>query len=241
MNLGRNASYEDYARIDETRYPRTPEKIAEYWLEKYKESSDDSSSLLYEDDNIKLVAKDKPVYCSGWDGDGDDDTPDRNWIVLEANLTIKNPNVTYKGEETPLYNSIKDGKYYLAVIFEQSYEYVETYHDSGSYWDPPESDGYYEPSGDPYIPDGGGPELFNTTEEAISAVKNCGKNDYMWDQKGVVTDDSGDSIFSSIGDIEDIYKWCDEAPISDPDGVYPAYHQEQMDIEAKIDELRGKY
>ena len=234
MNLGKNASYEDYALLDESRYPRTDEKIAEFWLNKYKESKDEELSSVYEDDDIKILAKNKPIYCSGWDGDGDEDNPDYNGVVLETSVTVKKPD--------SLYSNIKDGVYYLAVKFAQSYEYVETYYDKGSYWNPPESDGYYEPSGGPYIPEEwAGPELFNTPEEAIKAVKDCNRHNCMYEMDGVITDNGGDSIFADIGEPSDIYNWCDEAPINDPDGVYPSYHQKQMDIEAKIDELSGKY
>lgn len=233
MNLGKNASYEDYALLDESRYPRTDEKITEFWLNKYKESKDEEFSSVYEDDDIKILAKNKPIYCSGWDGDGDEDNPDYNSVVLEVSVNVKKPD--------SIYSNIKDGIYYLAVRFAQSYEYVETYYDKGSYWTPPESDGYYEPSGEPYIPEEwAGPGLFNTAEEAIKAVKGCNRHNCMYEMEGVITDNGGDSIFADIGEPSDIYNWCDEAPINDPDGVYPSYHQKQMDIEAKIDELSEK-
>lgn len=232
----------DCKLLNESEHNKIEENIVDAWLEKYNESEDGGTALLHEDDNIKIVANNKPVYCSGWSGDGDEDSPDTNDVVLEVDVTVKNPNITYKDTEYPVYASLKDGKYYVAVTFAQSYEYVETYHDSGDYWNPPESDGYYEPSGDVYIPEEwAGPELFKNAEDAIKAVKNCNKHECLYEQDGVVTDDRGDPVFCNIGEPGNIYNWCDEAQVIDPSGVYPAYHQKQMEIEAKIDELCGKY
>lgn len=239
MNLGKNASYEDYARIDEARYPRTPEKIAEYWLEKYKESSDDGSSLLYEDDNIKLVAKNKPVYCSGW-SEGDEDNPGTNDIVIETQVTIKDPNIHESDEAYPFYTDIEDGTYYIAVIFSQTYSYIETYHSNGSYWDPPESEGYYEPSGDIFIDDMHGPELFKTKEDAINAIKSLGKNEWLWDKPGVILPQN-DTFFNYIGIPDNLENWCSDAPINDPDGVYDAYSRYQQDLEDRADEMYDRY
>lgn len=234
MNLGKSASYEDYASLNESKYPRTDEKIVEFWLNKYKENKDEGLSHIYEDDDIKILAKNKPIYCSGWSGDGNEDEPDYNSVVLEASVTVKKPD--------SIYSNIKDGIYYLAVTFAQSYEYIETHYDKGDYWNPPESEGYYEPSGDPYIPEEwAGPELFSSAEAAIKAVKSCNGHKCMYEMENVVTDNVGDSIFADIGEPDSIYSWCDDAPISDPDDVYSSYHRKQMDIEAKIDELRGKY
>lgn len=234
MNLGKNASYEDYASLNESKYPRTDEKIVEFWLNKYKESKDEGLSNIYEDDDIKILAKNKPIYCSGWSGDGNEDEPDYNSVVLEASVTVKKPD--------SIYSNIKDGIYYLAVTFAQSYEYIETHYDKGDYWNPPESEGYYEPSGDPYIPEEwAGPELFRSAEAAIKAAKSCNSHKCMYEMENVVTDNVGDSISADIGAPDSIYNWCDDAPICDPDEVYSSYHQKQMDIEAKIDELREKY
>ncbi len=240
MNLGKNASYEDYAVLDESKYPRADEKIAEFWLKKYKESRKEPG-LVHEDDNIKIVAEEKPIYCSGW-SEGDDSTPGKNDVVLKVNVTVKNPIMTFNGHECNVYGDLKDGIYYLAVTFSQKYDYVETYSSRGSYWDPPESDGYYEPVGEVYIDDDGteGPELFKTAEEAIKAVKLTGKED-LYKQPGVVTIDRGDSVFCNIGEPDYIMDWCDEAPVHDPSGVYDSYHQHMMDLEARAEEIRGKY
>lgn len=234
MNLGKNDSYEDYASLNESKYPRTDEKIVEFWLNKYKESKNESLSNIYEDDDIKILAKNKPIYCSGWRCEGSEDEPDYNSVVLEASVTVKKPD--------SIYSNIKDGIYYLAVVFAQSYEYIETHYYKGDYWNPPESEGYYEPSGDPYIPEEwAGPELFKSAEAAIKAVKSCNSHKCMYEMENVVTDNVGDSISADIGEPDSIYSWCDDAPISDPDEVYSSYHRKQMDIEAKIDELSGKY
>lgn len=79
----------------------------------------------------------KVVYEDGWSDDLDKYDCSTNRVIVE--IDVKNANPKYKDFE-----KIK----FLSIKYRQEYQYVETQYTPATHWDPPDSEGYYEPVGD---------------------------------------------------------------------------------------------
>lgn len=144
----------------------------------------------------------------GWD-EGDEDSPGACKVVLE--VSIKNAADFLKNFE-----EIK----YITIRYKQPYEYVETGYSRATYWDPGESYGFYEPSGEYEI--GEDDEDFYGTAEI--------DGDFTED----ILAENGDCIGSYLISEPEFQDWADEAPVNDPDGVYGGYAAREAEIDDRI-------
>ena len=181
-----------------------------------RESEDTFTEKFYEDKDIKITAQPIPLYNSGWSEDADEDTSDTQDVIIAVKTEIKNP-------QGPL-SSLGNGIYYLAVQFLQDYEYVETRHWEATWWEPGESEGFYEPVGETYVSDEVC-EFFTTKEDAEAFLE---KQD--WSRAVTINNDS--YIWDHI-DINDtmIWAWMDEPLTIDPEGVSDSYYSKFDDYD----------